>query len=131
MVTPETAAHVLSTAVDWSDVIIVRLAFVDDLGNVYTSRWDTRLPSPPLIIAVTPDSGGVGTEVTINGENFGCHGCGTEVTAVRFNGVLADFHVDSPTQITATVPAGATSGPVSVQAPGGTGQSDEPFTVLP
>jgi hypothetical protein len=44
VVTPETVAHVLSTAVDWSDVIIVGLAFVDDLGNIYTSRWDTRLP---------------------------------------------------------------------------------------
>jgi len=104
---------------------------VDDLGNVYRSSWNTSLPFPPLIIAVTPDSGGVGTEVTILGDSFGCQGCATAATAVRFNGVLADFHVDSPTQITATVPAGATSGPVSVQAPGGTGQSDEPFTVLP
>ncbi|WP_426062320.1 IPT/TIG domain-containing protein, partial [Hymenobacter sp. B1770] len=45
----------------------------------------------------------------------------TGATAVRFNGVTAPgFVVNSATQITVNVPAGATSGNVTVTTPGGT-----------
>jgi|GEM_PF-6630013 len=81
------------------------------------------LITAPKIIAFNPTSGPVGTIVTITGSNF-------TGTTVKFNGVNAIFTVDSPTQITATVPSGATTGPISVTTPGGTAVSATNFTVL-
>jgi hypothetical protein len=74
----------------------------------------TVAPPLPSITGVTPDSGAVGTPVTIVGSGF------TGATAVTFNGVAAAFAVDSDMQITTTVPDGATSGPIAVTTPGGT-----------
>ncbi|MBI5384588.1 MAG: IPT/TIG domain-containing protein [Verrucomicrobia bacterium] len=79
--------------------------------------------SPPLITGFTPGTGSAGTTVTITGTKF------TGVTAVRFNNVSAAFTVDSATQITATVPAAATTGRISVTAPAGTATSANNFTV--
>jgi hypothetical protein len=52
--------------------------------------------------------------VTISGSNF------NGVTAVRFNGLNAVFTVVSETQISTTVPSGATTGPLTVVNPVGT-----------
>src|SRR5438093_1731781 len=82
-------------------------------------------PSPPTITSFTPTSGPVGTSVTISGTNF------TGATAVAFNGVSASFTVSSATAIQATVPAAATTGPVSVTTAGGTATSASSFTVVP
>jgi Divergent InlB B-repeat domain len=79
----------------------------------------------PTISGFTPTTGPVGTSVTINGANL------TGATAVAFNGVSATFSVTSDTAIQATVPTGATTGPVSVTTPGGTGRSTASFTVIP
>jgi len=80
--------------------------------------------SAPTITGFTPTSGPVGTSVTISGTNF------TGATAVAFNGVSASFTVTSATTIQATVPTGATTGPLSVTTPGGTGTSANVFTVI-
>jgi hypothetical protein len=61
--------------------------------------------------------------VTISGTNF------AGATAVAFNGAAASYSVNSATQISATVPAGASSGPISVMTPGGTATSSSSFTV--
>jgi len=79
--------------------------------------------APPTISSFTPTSGSAGITVTINGSAF------TGATAVRFNGETAYFTVNSDAQLTATVPAGATSGPVAVATPAGTGTSSGSFTV--
>ncbi len=51
-------------------------------------------------------------------------------TVVAFDGVAAtEFTIDDPTQITAKVPTGATTGPISVTTPGGTATSAGNFTV--
>jgi len=84
----------------------------------------TDLPPVPTIASFAPPSGVVGTLVTIAGANF------TGVTAVRFNGTVAAYTVVSSTQITATVPAGATSGTVTVTTGGGTATSADSFTVV-
>ena len=63
--------------------------------------------------------------MTIYGQRF------TGATDVRFNGVSASFSVASDTRITATVPAGATTGPIAVTGPGGTATSATNFTVGP
>jgi len=78
----------------------------------------------PTISSFTPVSGPIGTAVTINGSHF------TGATAVRFNGTAAtSFTVVSDSQITTAVPAGATTGAVSVTTPGGTSSSSAVFTV--
>jgi hypothetical protein len=93
-------------------------------GGTATSQQIFTVLFPPTITAFTPTSGVVGTSVTITGTNF------TNVSAVRFNGVAATFTVNSATQLTATVPAGATTGPITVTTPGGTATSEQIFTVL-
>ena len=77
----------------------------------------------PVITSFSPTSGSVETEVTISGSNF------TGATVVTFNGVAASFIVDSDTQIRATVPGGATTGPIGVTTAAGTGVSANGFTV--
>ncbi len=81
-------------------------------------------PPPPAISSFSPANGPVGTLVTINGNNLN----GT--TGVKFNGVAAtSFTVQSPTQLKATVPGGATSGKISVTNAGGTTTSASSFMV--
>ena len=53
-------------------------------------------------------------------------------TNVKFNGYpVVAFTVDSPTQITATVPPSATSGPITVSTPDGNTTSVDSFSVTP
>jgi len=79
--------------------------------------------NPPTISSFTPGSGPVGTSVTISGTNF------TSASAVLFNGASASFTVNSATTITATVPTGSTTGPISVTTADGTASSAGSFTV--
>ena len=84
-------------------------------------------PPPTSISGFLPTSGTVGTSVTINGSGF------TGATDVRFNGTSVgpgNYTVLSDGQITATVPSGATNGPISVVAAGGSvATSSSSFTV--
>jgi len=80
---------------------------------------------PPSITIFTPTNGAPGTNVTITGVNF------TNATDVSFNGVSANFGVVNNTTITSSVPPNATSGPISVTAPGGTSTTVVNFYVRP
>jgi uncharacterized protein (TIGR03437 family) len=70
-------------------------------------------------------SGSAGATVQILGSNL------TGTTSVTFNGITAAFTVVSPSLISATVPAGATTGPIQVTSPGGTLLSNPNFVVPP
>ncbi|HZP63813.1 MAG TPA: choice-of-anchor tandem repeat GloVer-containing protein [Terriglobales bacterium] len=74
-------------------------------------------------VETLPTFGKVGAEVKILGTNL----AGT--SSVSFNGTAASFTVISVTEITATVPAGATSGKVIVTTPHGTLNSNVKFRV--
>jgi hypothetical protein len=74
----------------------------------------------------TPIFGRVGTGVTITDPTF------AGATAVSFNGVAATFTEGPPGTITTTVPAGATTGPITVTTPGsGPLVTTTRFTVTP
>jgi uncharacterized repeat protein (TIGR03803 family) len=77
----------------------------------------------PVVLSFSPPSGPVGTPVVITGNSF------TGATKVTFGSKKAAFSVDSYTQITATVPAGAVTGKIQVTTPGGTATSSATFTV--
>jgi hypothetical protein len=77
----------------------------------------------PSSIGFTPTSGSVGTSVDIWGAGF------TGATSVTFNGASASFTVDSDWLVHATVPTGATNGPISVTTPLGTATSSASYTV--
>ena len=95
-------------------------------GGTATSAIDFTVIPPPTISSFTPTSGPAGTSVTITGTAF------TGTTAVTFNGVNAtSFTVNSPTQITAVVPAGPTTGKIAVTTPSGTAESTTNFNVIP
>ena len=85
------------------------------------SVWAT--PPAPTITSFSLTSGSPGTSVTITGKNF------TGATMVKFNGTSASLTVVSDTQITTTVPNGATTGRISVTNSKGTATSADPFTI--
>jgi uncharacterized repeat protein (TIGR03803 family) len=72
-----------------------------------------------------PTSGAVGRTVGIVGLNL------TGATKVSFRGVSTAFTVVSGTKISAIVPAGAATGPVTVITPGGALTSNTSFVVMP
>jgi len=76
-------------------------------------------------VKTLPPSGKVGRHVKILGTDL------AGVTSVSFNGTAAVFNVKSASEITTTVPTGATSDTVEVVTPGGTLSSNVAFRVLP
>jgi uncharacterized repeat protein (TIGR03803 family) len=91
-------------------------------GSVYS--LDVGLgPTLPLVTGFTPSSGAPGTTVFIAGSNF------LGASSVTFKGVPAEYVLRNSTVIVAVVPAGGTSGPISVATPNGTATSQESFTV--
>ena len=93
-----------------------------------STNFNVTQPPKPTITSFTPTLGPVGTSVVITGTNFS--GTGFTTSAVKFHGVTASFIVNSATQITATVPSGATTGSISLTTPGGTVTSTTSFTVV-
>jgi uncharacterized repeat protein (TIGR03803 family) len=74
-------------------------------------------------VETLPTSGSAGAAVKILGTTL------TGTTSVTFDGTEAEFTVVSPSLITTTVPAGATTGTVQVVTPNGTLSSNVPFRV--
>jgi hypothetical protein len=98
------------------------------VSNDQGSQASSQKFTPTLsITGFTPSSGPVGTVVTINGIGF------TSNSVVKWGGVAASAPtVVSSTQLQATVPAGASTGPITVTnslAPKGTATSASTFTV--
>lgn len=71
------------------------------------------------------DGGKAGTPVAILGQGF------SGATSVSFNGTEAKFSVLSDTAMRATVPAGATTGYLTVATSSGTLKSNRPFVIIP
>jgi hypothetical protein len=109
--------------ISWSDTQIqVNVpAGATSGGLVVTSNSNFSNPIPfsvnlgPYINSLFPNIGGIDTAVTISGFNFGAVQGGSTVT---FNSTVASVSSWSDTQISVTVPTGATSGGVVVTVGG-------------
>ncbi len=83
-------------------------------GNYYEIVFSFAVPGLKPFITALPTSGKVGSVVKILGNNL------TGTTAVSFDGTNQPaFTVVSATEITTTVPSGATSGKIVVTTPAG------------
>lgn len=80
---------------------------------------------PASISGFTPNNTAPGTRITITGNNF------SNATSVTFNGAPASFTVTNNTTIGATVPAGVTTGPISITTPAGTTNISSLFYAVP
>ena len=97
-----------------------QISYVGGTGNDVT----LSVLNAPTVTLFNPASGKIGTSVVITGSDF------INVSQVSFNGTdQPTYTVDSPTQITTTVPLGATTGTISVTTVAGIGTSTNSFTV--
>lgn len=104
-------------------------------GNIYGAAYTGGAYSDGTIFGVSvglgpfvetqADSGNVGAHVIILGNNL------TGSSAVGFNGTPATLTVVSETEITTVVPAGATTGFLTVTTPGGILTSNKVFRIVP
>jgi len=128
LVTPTTTSPTSVTAVVPAAATTGRIHVYTAAGQ-RTSATNFTV-SAPTITSFTPLFGPVGTSVTITGTNFKGTAPTFTTSSVKFNTTSATtFTVNSATQITATVPTGATTGKISVTTPSGTGTSTANFTV--
>lgn len=77
----------------------------------------------PLITGFAPTQGLPGTNVAVVGTNF------LGARAVRFNGLAAEIRYLDNGQLTVTVPDGAQTGPITVEAPAGTNTTAMHFVI--
>lgn len=84
---------------------------------------DGPAPTSPAITSFTPAMGPVGTAVLVKGSGF------TAGATAAFNGTPAEVAFLDASQLRATVPAGATTGPITVTTAGGAARSATSFTV--
>lgn len=110
--------------------MVAKVAAGATTGHITIEEPSGNLVSPatfritPSISSFSPPSGPLGTSVTIKGMSL------VQATSVKFGGIAASvFTVNSNTQVTATVPAGAVTGKISISTPGGTASSTADFTV--
>lgn len=110
-------------------VLVILFYLLSGCGGGGNSPTSTGLDSntePPEITSISPDSGAVGTEVTINGINFSETASENTVT---FNGTTAPVTEARDTLLRTEVPTGATAGPVEVGVGGETATGPD-FKVL-
>ena len=98
----------------------------DPVGNILQIKRGTA-PTGVAIFNFNPQQGPSGTSVTIQGQNFNPD---PAQDLVQFNGVTASVLSATTTTIVATVPDGATTGPISVTVNSQKATSTDSFTVL-
>ncbi|MBU6429994.1 MAG: IPT/TIG domain-containing protein, partial [Cyanobacteria bacterium REEB65] len=82
---------------------------------------------PPVLTSMSPASASAGTSVTLTGTGFDTAALTNNV--VSFSGVSGQVTAASATSLTASVPTGAISGPLSVTVDGTTTIASTSFTV--
>jgi uncharacterized repeat protein (TIGR03803 family) len=108
--------------------------FEDTDGNLYGTTFQGDAQDNGILFSLSlglapfvetiPTTASIGTAVTIYGNNL------TGATSVSFNGTPASFTVLSETEISATVPTGATTGRIEVVTPSATLYSNLKLKVI-
>ena len=96
----------------------------DDLGNLV--GIDRLATNQLALFEFAPGRGATGSNVTLKGHGFSTTPASN---TVRFSGTTATVVSSSASEIVATVPATATSGPISVTVSGSTATSTNSFIV--
>ncbi|MBV9963320.1 MAG: hypothetical protein JO072_13835 [Parafilimonas sp.] len=78
----------------------------------------------PVIASIDPSSAHEGDLITVNGVRF------TDASSVQLGSTDVTFTLLSDTQLTFTVPVGASSGAISITTPNGTGTSSTSLSIL-
>ena len=99
----------------------------DAVGNLLSITRNTGSPTALAIFSFSPAQGSVGQTVVIQGQNFSAT---PSANTVKFSGTTATVTGATTNQLTATVPPGAASGPISVTVATSTATSSSNFTVL-
>ncbi|MCL6266128.1 IPT/TIG domain-containing protein [Flagellimonas myxillae] len=97
-------------------------------GQSGSSATNFTVKGSPAITSFTPNYGGVGKEIVIDGENFGATLADNEVF---FGNTIAPIANANEEQLIVNIPEGATSGPIKVITGGLTATSQSDFTVVP
>lgn len=106
----------------------LKLTMVLGILFAFVSCSNDDDPLPEFTVAsITPESGTVGTEITISGANFPTTASEISLT---IGGAAATISAVSSTQLVASVPSGSTSGEVNVVVSGITKSPPNSFTVL-
>lgn len=130
----EVLSDMLISATVPADATTGPITVTTPYGTALSDTFTVNIPgAAPTITSFTPASGyipefsdGVGASVTITGTGF------TGATSVKFNGVSQlTYTVVNDTTITTRVPAGATTGQISVTTPTGTCYSANDFYIIP
>jgi YD repeat-containing protein len=109
----------VSQTISMAQNVYMGLAVSGSTSTAYTATFDNvsltsggSAGTLPIVSALSPDMGGFGSSITISGSSFGA----TQGTStVNFNGTLASTITSwNGSQIVASVPNGATTGPVSL-----------------
>lgn len=99
----------------------------DAVGNLLSIQRFTSGATGIGIFFLSPSSGGIGAQVEIRGFGFSATPGNNQVT---FNGTPTTVTTATVNSLLVTVPAGATSGTVTVTNANGSANSPQPFTVL-
>jgi YD repeat-containing protein len=99
----------------------------DAVGNLLSITRSTTSPTALAILGFTPAQGGIGQTVVIQGQNFSAT---PSANTVKFNGTTTAVTAAATNSLTTTVPAGATTGPISVTVGSSTATSSSNFSVL-
>ncbi|MBN2169245.1 MAG: IPT/TIG domain-containing protein [Actinobacteria bacterium] len=139
--------NVNSVKFEGPDTVLANITVSDDAApgtrdvNVTTGA-ETPMPlsdgisvlPQPRVTGVSPDVGNAGDMVTINGNGFGpdrSYAGGRAVSIVEFDGKPADdYPLWTDNRIICKVPGNVESGPVTVETPGGTSNSDKVFDLI-
>jgi hypothetical protein len=108
--------------------ILMMIGVALSVSNCKSDEEEEKLVPPPEIISFTPESGGEGTTVTIEGNNFSSI---VEENQVTFNQVTGVITAATKTSLTTTVPPGASSGKIVVTVGEKSAVSSNDFQVLP
>jgi YD repeat-containing protein len=98
----------------------------DSVGNMTQVNRSTVAPGALSIFGFSPAQGGPLSQVVIQGQGFSLT---PSANIVRFNGVAATVVSATATNLVVTVPAGATSGPISVSVGVPTAVSSASFVI--